>query len=434
MKILQLAAENLKRLKVVDITPTKDFVLITGANGSGKSSVLDSIWFLLAGQGAICDRPVRDGQEEAHVMAKLGDSADKVELIVERHFTADGTTALSIRDTEGGKFKSPQTMLDGLIGALAFDPLAFSHAKPRDQFGTLRKVAGIKLDLDALARQDKADIDHRRDINRDVKTMEAQAAAIVVLHDAPDQPVDTAKLMAELEAVTRHNRQVDAANAKLAALKDEDAKTTAAIERLQKRQVEVRAECVKLVIDPIKDDAPIKAQLAGAEATNRQAANKKRKTELEAEIKHKVAQAQTINDKIAQRVAQREEALRTAKLPIPGLGFGDDCVTLGGIPFDQASSSEQLRTSIAIAMAMNPKLRIIRCKDGSLLDDNGLRMLQEMAQAADYQVWCERVSTDGTVGIFMEDGTVKANNLPPVTANGSMVAAVAQPVAALDDL
>ncbi len=48
MKIVQLQAENVKRLKAVEISPEGHIVEITGRNGQGKSSVLDAIWWALA--------------------------------------------------------------------------------------------------------------------------------------------------------------------------------------------------------------------------------------------------------------------------------------------------------------------------------------------------------------------------------------------------
>lgn len=63
--------------------------------------------------------------------------------------------------------------------------------------------------------------------------------------------------------------------------------------------------------------------------------------------------------------------------------------------------------SVAIAMASNPKLRVLRIKDGSLLDKASLALLESMADDRDYQVWIERVDTSGTVGIIMEDGTAR---------------------------
>ncbi len=58
-------------------------------------------------------------------------------------------------------------------------------------------------------------------------------------------------------------------------------------------------------------------------------------------------------------------------------------------------------------MAANPKLKVLRIQDGSLLDEQNMRLLTEMAEASDYQIWLERVDTSGKVGVVMEDGMVK---------------------------
>ena len=65
-----------------------------------------------------------------------------------------------------------------------------------------------------------------------------------------------------------------------------------------------------------------------------------------------------------------------------------------------------MRVSVAIAMAANPKLRVLRIKDGSLLDENSLALIADMASENDYQVWIERVDTTGKVGVVMEDGAI----------------------------
>ena len=59
---------------------------------------------------------------------------------------------------------------------------------------------------------------------------------------------------------------------------------------------------------------------------------------------------------------------------------------LGDHPFDQASDAERLRASCAIAMRGDAKLRVLRLRDGSLLDEDSLRLLGEMAEAEDWQV------------------------------------------------
>ena len=55
MNIVKLRAENIKRIVAVEIEPDGALVQITGRNGAGKSSVLDAIWWALAGNGR-CSR------------------------------------------------------------------------------------------------------------------------------------------------------------------------------------------------------------------------------------------------------------------------------------------------------------------------------------------------------------------------------------------
>ena len=93
-------------------------------------------------------------------------------------------------------------------------------------------------------------------------------------------------------------------------------------------------------------------------------------------------------------------------MPISGLGFDDDGVTYQGVPLKQASAAEQLRVSVAMAMALNPKVRVIRITDGSLLDSDNLALIEQMAADQDFQVWIERVDETGTVGVVIEDGQV----------------------------
>ena len=100
--------------------------------------------------------------------------------------------------------------------------------------------------------------------------------------------------------------------------------------------------------------------------------------------------------------------LAKASFPLPGLGFGINGVTYNGLPLEQASAAEQLRVSMSMAIASNPKLRVIRITDGSLLDSNSMAVIEEMCKAEDFQVWIEQVEETGKVGIFIEEGRVAA--------------------------
>ena len=66
MKIIQLQAENIKRLKAVQISPTDDVVVISGKNENGKTSVIDSIWLALEYRAAVksSPQPLRRGESK----------------------------------------------------------------------------------------------------------------------------------------------------------------------------------------------------------------------------------------------------------------------------------------------------------------------------------------------------------------------------------
>jgi hypothetical protein len=93
-------------------------------------------------------------------------------------------------------------------------------------------------------------------------------------------------------------------------------------------------------------------------------------------------------------------------MPVEGLSFGDGEVLFDGIPLDQASQAEKIRVSVAIAMAANPKLRVLCVRDGSLLDRESWRLLAELVESNDYQCWVEVTDDEGKTGIVIEDGTV----------------------------
>ena len=125
-----------------------------------------------------------------------------------------------------------------------------------------------------------------------------------------------------------------------------------------------------------------------------------------------------LTETMAARSRAKADAITTAAMPVPGLGFGEGSVTFDGVPFDQAETSAQIRVGVAIAMAANPKLRVIRIKEGSFLDPDNLALIAEMARAHDYQVWLERVDTSGKVGVVIDDGQVVAVNGEPVATDG----------------
>lgn len=426
MKILSLHADNVMRLNVVDITPDGSTVVVGGRNAQGKSSVLRSIEMALGGKDAAPRTPVRAGESSAHIVVDLGD------IIVKRRITADGKSTLAVESREGATFKSPQSMLDELVGSLSFDPLAFSRMKPRDAADVLCRLVG--LDLAKFHARRQAVYDERTAVNRQLKSLEHGLAVMPVHVGVPAEPVSAAEVAAELQAAREAQAAADKAEqasvAASFALEERDAHILEAASEIEIcRQRLANAEARKAELESTRGDVEaaarsaiaeaekarsavpdadaIKARLAEVEAINARVRDNAARARHAVTVEAERTRSQEMTKQIEAIDAEKIATITSATFPVPGLSIDDDGVTLNGIPFEQASSAEQLRASVAIGIAMNPKLRVLLVRDGSLLDADGLRLLGELAAEHDAQVWVERVADNATgCTVYIEDGSV----------------------------
>lgn len=408
-KILELRAEGIKRLQVVEIKPDGNLVEITGRNGQGKTSVLDSIWWAMTGGRNIQTTPIRKGLEKALIKLDLG------ELVVTRTFNAqeDGsfTTALKVEDALGAPYSGPQGVLDAIIGDLSFDPLGFQRMKPKEQYDTLRGfVPGV--DFEQLDRLNKGDFDKRTDINRQEKSARAQADGLTIPDDVPDAPVDVSKVSQQLRDAQQSNAEVEGRKARREQAVESIAAKRAEVERLTIEADHLQAQLDEAdALPDIVDTEELTRQITEAGSINEAVARKRRKADLIAEADALKKQSDDLTAAITAREKEKADAIQKAELPVDGLSFGDGCVLLNGVPFEQGSDAEQLRASIAIAGALNPRLRVIRVRDGSLLDEDAMGWLAEYAEEKNMQVWLERVDSSGRHGFVLEDGMIKAREV-----------------------
>jgi hypothetical protein len=430
MKIISLQAENFKKLRAIEITPDGNFVQITGRNGQGKSSTLDAIWVALAGIGVAPKEPIRKGAEAARIRLDLG------EIIVTRHFKAGEkntyTTSLTVESAEGARYPSPQKLLDSLLGALSFDPLAFSRMDAKAQFDTLRKFVP-DVDFDAIDRAQAGDYQRRTDVNRRQKDAKTAAEQIRAPEVAPVESIDESALVAKLKEAGDHNADIEKRRANRERLSSQIATRHLLCNDLREqivelqKQIEMKDKMLATETSSIEteqakidgapplpaliDTAAVATELNTARANNQRfaewAADTKRRSELTALAKKLAMESEELTRTMDKRLKDKQTAIAAAQLPITGISFGEGTVLLNALPFDQASDAEKLRASVEMAMAAHPKLQVVRIRDGSLLDEDGLKLVAEMADARDCQVWLERVTSDGKVGIVLENGAIK---------------------------
>ena len=422
LHIVRLQAENYKRLIAVDISPDGNIVTLSGRNAQGKSSVLDAIFAALAGGEAsrATKQPIRDGQDVAVVRLDLGD------YIVTRRWTDDDAGSLTVEtpptaDGRKQKYSSPQKLLDELVGKRAFDPLAFTRMSSAEQVSTLVATVELPFDPAELDRERAGVFDQRTEINRTVKQLEGQLAGTPKPVDGtPEVEVSAADFIREFDLAREHNAALDnemrnlelmqsAAEQAKARVAELEAELARAHEAATNTWDDYQSQLVKFKAGPERiDTAEISERLQKVEQTNAAVRAGQEHRRVAAQLAAKREEAARFTLELQAIDKRKSDALAAVKFPVAGLSFDESGVLYNGIPFSQASAAEQLRVSAALAMASNPQLRILQVRDGSLLDSDSMKVLTELAEQNDFQVWVEVVDESGQVGIVIEDGQVRS--------------------------
>jgi DNA repair exonuclease SbcCD ATPase subunit len=457
MKIIKLTASNIKRLHAVEITPEGALVTIAGKNAQGKSSVLDSIEYALGGEKHIPSEPIRKGEKSAQTEIDLGD------IIVTRKFRREhlecdcghpgegvllsehkktcasnkfGETksSLFVRSKEGLQYPSPQAVLNKLLGQLTFDPLAFVNADSLTQVHMLRSV--VNLDTKELDNERLQVYQERTILNRQLSTETVKFEQMPVHAKEGLTPVSLDEIQAEIEEAERKRNDYDSCNTRFNDTKtrvdslEYETKIRGAkistMERelglLKKAQADdledlrVKSHEMK-VLGKERDDryakipniASITTRMSELSGKNARIQQNIARKQQEARVQNLSKQVAKLTDDIATIDDTKKKLVESVKYPVEGLGFDfeKDEVMFNELPFNQASKAEQIRVSVNIGLALNPKLRVLLIKDGNALDASGMRLIAELAEQANAQFWIERVAEtkDGAM-VMIEDGAV----------------------------
>lgn len=419
-RLIELRGENFRGLKAVRIKIDGNLFKIGGRNEQGKSSVLDIIAAAIGGKDAFPATPVRKGAKKAEIMANFG------ALKLTRTITAeDGggySQKLVFEYADGTKPKRPQDVLDDLRGSpIADDPLEFSRLDRKKQFDLLKQLVP-DVDFAAIAQARQNTFEERTQVGRDrdrakatAETAQRELAALDInLEDIPDRLKDVTEIAAELSAAHQHNNTVEKREAGreearngVEARRDEADRLMAQARRLNEEADALQKKLDEAEALPAKiDTAALESGMASAERLNnlvRQAATVR---EMVSNAEALAKRYQALTEAIAEIDRDKEAKVAEAKLPVPGLTFGDEEIMLDGLPFADASTARKIRVATSLLMALKPQLRVLLVREGSLLDKEARAALEEAAKANDFVVLMETVGEIDGAGVVIEDGEV----------------------------
>ena len=177
VKITQLEAENVKRVKAVQLTPAESgLTVIGGRNNQGKTSVLDAIMWTLGGDKMKPGKPFRDGSMvPPRLWIELSNG-----IIVER--SGDKST-LKVTDANGKK--AGQTLLNTFVEQFALDMPKFMSSSSKEKARTLLRVIGLEDKIRQLDQDGQKAYNDRRAVGQIADQKEKYAKELPEYPDAP---------------------------------------------------------------------------------------------------------------------------------------------------------------------------------------------------------------------------------------------------------
>jgi hypothetical protein len=319
-------------------------------------------------------------------------------------------------------------MLDKLLGMLTFDPMAFITSDKQAEM--LRKIVG--LDFTELNEQYRNAYERRASFKKQRGPVVARLDAMKHFEGVPQEPVSIAEVSAELtraeelrKIAAGLQRKLDEEQRRLEGFHQRAQETSIELEKLERLVAQSRAElkntevtiklqnnvvdgaveALKKANDAVPDTEAIRQKIVAAEDTNQKVAANRTREATVAEAEALARKIEAEDDAVEMAQQTKALALKQAVYPVEGLGLTDDGVTFNGLPFEQASTAEQLRVSVAIGFALNPKLKVLLIRNGNALDDDSLKLVAEQAAEAEAQIWMEYVTSDPTdVAVMIVDG------------------------------
>lgn len=433
----RLRLENHKGIINFTVAPDGKSLRLEGANGAGKSSVIDGIEWIVSDDGS--DGTMRNGAGIRYGEMVFG------EYLITRRQKRGGKPTRNVAAAQLAEVRA------------ALSRKTFSSLPESEQVATLKRLAP-GLDVSALEVQEKRAYDERTIINRDAKTLRAQAEGVVVpaapaeigeelsVVDVVDVAVIAAK-KGDVERVKAENARLrgdattlarTAANARaeVGRLQEQLAQLQRDVVAAQSRHEAIEAdakaaaESAVAIVDP--DTSAIDAEIATARQQNATAraeaedhnrkvraaqaaaAEAKRaaaeRARLEQQAAAKESEARALTERMEALASQRLAAIAAAKLPITGLCIMDgramfDDGKSGPVPIsdgeDTPNAGERMRINIAVHAALGHK--IVAVRNASLMDEDTRAAAEALANEHGIQLISEIVRRGAPLTAVIED-------------------------------
>lgn len=421
IKINKLEIENVKRVKAVKVEPVQNgLTIIGGKNGQGKTSVLDAIAWALGGDRYRPSQAQRDGSvlpPNIHIVMSNG-------LVVERK---GKNSDLKVLDPQG--VRSGQQLLNSFVEELALNLPRFMEMTSKDKARTLLNIIGVGDKLYELDHTEQELYNRRRAIGQIADQKDKFAKEMTYYPDAPKAPVSASELINRQQDILARNGENQRKRARLSRLESERelvvkeiTSMTARLSELQSKlcsydsDIETARKTSEELID--ESTAELEENIREIEKINAKVRANLDKDKAEDDAKEYKNQYNALTGQIEDVRQQKQDLLKGAVLPLPGLSVMDGELIYNGYKWDGMSGADQLKVATAIVRKLNPECGFVLLDKLEQMDIDTLGEFGEWLESEGLQAIATRVSTGGECSIIIEDGHI-AEPSEPIWKAGS---------------
>jgi DNA repair ATPase RecN len=433
LKILKAEIKNFKNISYREVEFEGRSAVIVGPNGSGKSSLIQAVCSPINSK-MLPAEPVKQGEEKAEVILTIGGElyGEDVEYKIGCYFSQENKRGkIVLRNSEGTEISDGKTNLSQIIGNISFDIMEFMRLA-KTESGKLSE-AGVKKQIelvkslipkDTLSKIHRLETEYhtkyeeRTEINREIKYMKSNINAnrfSVEDIEKYKEELDASDLRLKIDQAKEKNAIINKCKNYISTyendareiaesvkvilsdylLYDEEGTVISALSALHYNKLK-QVEKYVANNDLVDIDVLIE-QLNNLSEHNIKCSQIKQLQEQEKNLREKESLAGKITKRLEKINIEKLELFQSGELPVKGLSFNDECVTYNGLPLteEQHPTSRLIAIGLEIGMALNPNLRLLVIKDGSLLDEKSMKYILKSCEQKGYQLLIEMVSTSG---------------------------------------
>jgi predicted ATP-dependent endonuclease of OLD family len=426
LKILKAEIKNFKNIEYREVEFEGKSALIIGSNGKGKSSLIQAVCSPINSK-MIPFEPIKKGEEKGHVILTIGGDlhGEQVKYNVECYFSQEHKRGRLVLKTEDGtSISSVKANLSSILGNISFDIMEFMRMAKTDsgkpsEAGVKKQIELVKslMPEEAIKVLYELDLERekiyseRTEIRREIKyiksDLESNSFTLEDIEKYKEQ-VSASEYSIKIEKGKEINdniqKSIEFINHSDDSVKsiDED---IAALQLKRKELLTKKAQCEAFISKHKEVD--VDSLLIQMDSISEHNSNHLKIAEMKAK-EEKLKEAEVSSEKISERITQisseKVQLFSSAKLPVKGLTFNESSVMYDGLPLteEQHPTSRLIAIGLKIGMALNPNLRLLVIKDGSLLDNKTMKYVLDACDKKGYQLLIEQVSDEDSEEVKVE--------------------------------